>query len=174
MEFAAKSHWTTSNNQHSGAQVLRPPCQTQLWSYINTSLCPTGTYTVSNRIPSNSAKPSTHSSGTGHERVPTKHADHILSNHPPTTKNGEEHGTLHLFLPFLQQYFPNKSIGSRFLLALSPLRRPFRHLHIMLGKLFSPHMNPGSGPNLWPMAFWPLVFTQGINTSKKPALGLST
>ena len=27
MEFAAKSHWTTSNNQHFGAQVLRPPAK---------------------------------------------------------------------------------------------------------------------------------------------------
>ncbi len=101
MEFGAKSPWKPLQKPAFWSTRLAPPCQTQLCicSYINTSLCQTGTYTilyiafptVSNRIPS--AKPSTHSSWTGLERVPTKNADHIYHGFLapfPTTPNDKK------------------------------------------------------------------------------------
>ena len=79
------------------------PCQTQLWSYINKHLVVPNRYLYNpihcipysligyHRIPS--AKPSTFSSWSGLERVPTKNADHIYHGFLacfPTTPNDKK------------------------------------------------------------------------------------
>lgn len=98
--------------------------------------------TVSNRIPS--AKPSTNWSWTGLERVPTKHADHILSNHPQRQKMVKNIALCIFFSPSYKSTFPLKALLPGFFSTI-PTQKAFSALAQYVGQTFFTTHEPGFG-----------------------------